>query len=406
MTALRAWPVVLEEAMLVRDRWKDSAGDGVRLVMNDASDFEAIGVYDPAAPHAARQLELLEYLVSLGATESDLVEHRDRLPGLATVLTSRGGKGLTLSEAVRRSGVRREKLLQIIRAAGFAEPGPDVRLISEQLADLAAGTAAAEAIFGEEAVLQLLRVMGAAMARLADAAISSFMVNVEPVVRDADPVGLQAARASAEAVALVPTAGALLETLLRQHIIGARRTIPGDTEDGYETQHMCVGFVDVVGSTALAQRLSTRELGAILTRFEHTAADAITSGGGRVVKLIGDEVMYVTPQQSAALSIALKLISAVSDHPKLPPVRAGLAAGGVLLRDGDVFGPVVSLAARAVKVAAAGQVVAPVALAAAVGTTGEPLGRHRLKGFDDDLELCRLRAPAPGPAERMAAAAF
>jgi hypothetical protein len=55
--ARRAWPVVLEEAMLVRDRWKDSAGDGVRLVMNDASDFEAIGVYDPAAPHAARQLE-------------------------------------------------------------------------------------------------------------------------------------------------------------------------------------------------------------------------------------------------------------------------------------------------------------------------------------------------------------
>jgi class 3 adenylate cyclase len=41
-----------------------------------------------------------------------------------------------------------------------------------------------------------------------------------------------------------------------------------------------------------------------------------------------------------------------------------VAGGEVLLRDGDVFGPVVNLAARAVEVALAGQVVAPMAVAA------------------------------------------
>ena len=46
-----------------------------------ADGFETLGVYDPAEPHAARKLELLEYLVSLGATADDLVEHRDDLPG-------------------------------------------------------------------------------------------------------------------------------------------------------------------------------------------------------------------------------------------------------------------------------------------------------------------------------------
>jgi hypothetical protein len=60
-------------------------------------------------------------------------------------------------------------------------------------------------------------------------------------------------------------------------------------------------------------------------------------------------------------------------------------------RNGDVFGPVVNLAARAVKVAAAGEVVAPVALASAAGIEAEPLGSHQLRGFDDDVELCRLR---------------
>jgi class 3 adenylate cyclase len=366
------------------------------------ADFEALGVYDSGDQHAPRKLELLRYLVSLGATADDLVQYRDDLPGLATVVASRAGEALTLSEAAQRAGLAEEKLLQIIRAAGFAEPGPDDRVISEQLAGVAASTVAAEAIFGEEAAVQLVRVMGSAMARLADAAVSAFLVNVEPGILNADPVGLDAARASAEAVALVPIAGALLETLLREHIVGARRTTRGTASElGYETRRMCVGFLDLVGSTALAQRVSTSELGAVLTEFEHAAADTITASGGRVVKLIGDEVMYVAADESAALGIALSVIAVVGELPRLPPVRGGVAAGGVLTRNGDVFGPVVNLAARAAKVAAAGEVVAPVALAAAAGIEGDPLGRQRLRGFDDDVELCRLRArtprrPAPG----------
>jgi class 3 adenylate cyclase len=383
---------------LASRRWKDSCGYGVWLVMDrvierlGVADFAALGVYDAASPHAADQLELLEYLVSLGATAEDLVEHRGDLPGVATVVVSRAGRALTLSEAVEEVGVPREKLLQIIRAAGLAKPEPDERHISEGLAGLAAGLAGAETIFGEEAVLQLVRVMGSAMARLADAAVSAFVVNVEPGVRRADPVGLGAARASAAAVALVPTAAAALETLLRQHIIGARRSNLGETgELGYETQQMCVGFVDLVGSTALAQRLSTRELLTVLTDFEHTATDAVTASGGRVVKLIGDEVMYAVADESAACSIALDLRAVLHDHPQLPPVRAGIAAGSVLIRGGDVYGPVVNLAARAAKLATAGEIIAPVAVALAAGLEAEALGRHRLRGFDDDVDLCRLR---------------
>jgi class 3 adenylate cyclase len=345
-------------------------------------------------PHAARQLELLEFLVSLGATAEDLVAYRDDLPGLATVVTLRGGRALTLSEAVQRSGVSEEKLLQISRAAGFPDPEPGDRVLGEQFADLAAGMAAGEAMFGDDAVLQLVRVMGSAMARLADALVSMFLVNVESAIRDADPVGLGIARANAEAIALMPIVNGGLDILLRQHIIAARRTILGDaTDTGYETQPMCVGFVDLVGSTALAQRLSTRELGSVLTEFEHTAADTVTSAGGRVVKLIGDEVLYSANDAAAACVIALKLAATFAAHPVVPMVRAGVAGGDVLLRDGDVFGPVVNLAARAVKVAAAGEVVAPKAVAAAAGIPAEPLGQHQLKGFDDDVELCRLVAP-------------
>ena len=359
-----------------------------------AAEFQALGVYDPGAPNAALRIELLEYLVGLGATADDLVAYRDELPGLASVVAIRGGQALTMSEAVKRSGVSEEKLLQIMRAAGFPEPGPGDRVLGEQLAGLVAGMAAAEEVFGEEAVLQLLRVMGSAMARLADAIVSAFLVNVESAVRDQDPVGLGVARANAEAIALMPVVNGGLDILLRQHILAARRTILGDAADtGYETQSMCVGFVDLVGSTALAQRLSTRELGSVLTAFEHVAADTVTAAGGRVVKLIGDEVLYTASDEVAACAIAFNLAATFTDHAIVPPVRTGVAGGAVLLRDGDVFGPVVNLAARAVKIAAAGEVVAPSAVAAAAGIQAEPMPQHQLKGFDDDVELCRLLAP-------------
>jgi class 3 adenylate cyclase len=370
------------------------AGMIVDVADMSAADFEALGVYDPEAPHAAQRLQLLEYLVSLGATADDLVAYRDGLPGLASVVAIRGGRALTLPEAVDRAGIPKEKLLQITRAAGFPEPGPQDRVVSEQFAGLAADMAAAEAVFGEDAVHQLVRVMGSAMARLADAIVSAFLVNVEPAVRGEDPAGLGVARANAEAAALVPTVNATLDILLRQHIIAARRTILGDpAQAGYETRRMCVGFVDLVGSTALAQRLSTHELGAVLTAFEHVAADSVTSTGGRVVKLIGDEVLYTTGDESSACMIALNLPATFTDHPIVPPVRAGVAGGDVLLRDGDVFGPIVNLAARAVKLAAAGEVVVPVAVARAAGIEAEPLGQHELKGFDEGVELCRLIAP-------------
>jgi class 3 adenylate cyclase len=356
----------------------------------NAEGFEALGVYDPGAPHAAQRLELLEYLVGLGATADDLVARRDELPALALVVSMRAGRALTVSEAVKRSGISEEKLLRIMRAAGFAEPGPADRVIAERVADLAAGLAAAESVFGEDAVVQLVRVMGSAMARLADAIVSAFLVNVEPAVRDEDPVGLSVARANAEATELMPTVGGALDVLLRQHIIAAQRTILGVTTDtGYESRRMCVGFVDLVGSTALTQRLSTRELGSVLTEFEEVAADHVTSAGGRVVKLIGDEVLYSAADEAVGCTIALDLARTFAAHPVLPPVRAGVAAGDVVLRDGDVFGPVVNLAARAAKVAAAGEVVAPAAVATAAGIRAEPFGQHELQGFQD-VELRRL----------------
>jgi adenylate cyclase len=355
------------------------------------AELEAIGVYDPRQPHAAQTLELLQYLIELGASVDDLEAYRDQLSGLASVLAIRGGALLTLAQAAEKSGLSEDKLLRISRAAGFPDPGREDRVFSPRFSDLVGTFAAAESVFGEDAVLQLVRVMGSTMARLADALVSAFLVNVEPGAAADDPVGLRVAHANAEAGALLPVLGPALDILLRQHLLGARRSSLGaDAQGGYETRAMCVGFVDLVGSTALGERLSTPALGAMLTDFEHIASEVVTDGGGRVVKLIGDEVLFTATDEGAACAIALELLARLRAHPSVPDARAGLASGRVMLRDGDVFGPVVNLAARAVGVARPGEVLAPADFAAAARVPARPLAPRQLKGLVEPVELSVL----------------
>jgi adenylate cyclase len=356
----------------------------------DAAALQDLGLFDPNEEHAEKRLELLQYLQGLGATADDLVAYRDRLPGLAMVVAVRGGPAIALREAAERSGLSAEKVRRLVRVAGFPDPDPSQPVFSEAFVSVAAGLGAAEALFGEEVLYQLVRVMGSAMARVADAVVSAFLVNIEPAARLEDPVGLGIARANAEAAALLPMVAPVLDVLFRQHVLAAQRTVIDDNFVGYETQRLIVGFVDLVGSTELAQRLSMRELGVVLTAFENLATDTVTARGGRVVKLIGDEIMYTAADAVSACAIALDLAEAFSNHPLVPRVRAGLAGGQVMLRDGDVFGPVVNLAARAVKVAKPGEVVAPTDLGEAAGLALESRGSHQLKGFSEQVDLQRL----------------
>lgn len=357
----------------------------------DASEFEQVGVYDADEPHAAQRLELLRYLVELGATKDDLITYRDGLPGLAAFVALRGGPGLTLDEVAVRSGLGQDKILEFVRAAGFPTPGPKDRVFTEGFASVGSGLAAAEAIFGHDAVLQLVRVMGAGMARLADAITSAFLVNVEPRARREDPVGLGVARANAETAAVFPLVAPALELLLRQHLMAARRTFHDEADvTGYEVQELCVGFMDLVGSTSLAQAASISELGRLLSEFEDLASETVIDHGGRVIKLIGDEVLFTAAEPASGCDIALQLTRSLRSHDRLPQLRTGLAAGRVMLRDGDVFGPVVNLAARAVGEAGANEVLVTASVADAVRRRVSPIGPRRLKGFDEEIELFRL----------------
>jgi adenylate cyclase len=118
-----------------------------------------------------------------------------------------------------------------------------------------------------------------------------------------------------------------------------------------------VGFADLVGFTALAQQLDDHELAHVVERFGTTAYDLIGEAGGRVVKMIGDEVMFEIDDPATAVELGLALAGAYHDDESVSEVRVGLASGPVLRRDGDLYGATVNLAHRIVAIAYAGAVV-------------------------------------------------
>lgn len=357
----------------------------------ETEELIALGVYDPDAANAEVRLELLSLVTALGATAEELITFKDTLPALAGVLAIRGGPPLTLEQVAQRSGLTPTEVRTLARTSGIPDPEPDVPIFTPGFVDFASRMAEVTDVFGEDATSQLIRVFGLAMSRIADAVISSFLVNVAPGAQRQDPVGLGVARANVEAAYLLPFVAPALDALLRQHLLIARRLTATDADIiGFETRQLVVAFVDLVGSTELGERLDMSELGATLSDFEHIATETITEGGGRVVKLIGDEIMFTAPDAFAGASIAIDLADAFDDHPTVPQVRAGLASGAVMLRDGDVFGPVVNLASRAAKVAGPAEVVTTADVAIDAGLPHESLGPHHLSGIPGDVELYRL----------------
>ena len=148
---------------------------------------------------------------------------------------------------------------------------------------------------------------------------------------------------------------------------------------------LTVGFLDLVRFTALTEDIDEEALAEVIDRFESVVHDRVTERGARIVKMIGDEVMFVSNEIDAALDIALRLVHDFAEDESVPPARAGLSYGPVLAHGGDYFGPVVNLAARIVDVARPSSVVVSPeihqSLASRAGLHWRRLPPKRLKGI-------------------------
>lgn len=267
------------------------------------------------------------------------------------------------------TGMPQVQARQFWRALGFPDVEPEEKVFTDLDVE-AVSTLRTMVELGAadvDTALQLARVIGTSMARIAEAevapAVRGMMGGAAMAARDAESGLVTSVEAADRFVRMadrsLPAMARLLEFAWRRHVQAAvRRAMLQRTRGGSGAlPDLCVGFADMVGFTMLSQQLSEDELPALVSRFEDVAHDTVTAGGGRVVKMIGDEVMFITDSACAAAHIGLGLAEAYADDELLTDVRVALAVGPVLVQDGDYYGPVVNLASRSVAVAAPGSVL-------------------------------------------------
>ncbi len=301
-----------------------------------------------------------------------------------------GPARLSLAETAWRAGVTADEVRRIWNAlglvlpdtgAGFAELDVDViRRIHEAERDFE--------ISGRTGV-SLVRAVGHTTDRLVSWQVEGLVEHMRERYR------LDDAAARLMVLDRLASVAPLLEAQLvhswRRHLAALAGRIDVELSHAHRVEDSdelpllrAVGLADVVGFTARTADLGSHALSDFVHDFEAAARDVVTERGGRVIKTIGDAVLFVAddPRKGAMVASELARTFAVGSA---SPVRVGLVWGRVLSRFGDVFGPAVSLAARLSDAAAPGTVLLDAQTAAVLRADGgmvlEPLGAREVAGI-------------------------
>ena len=304
---------------------------------------------------------------------------------------------LTRDDVSAATGIPEPAARAVWNAMGFAEVAPGERAFTRR--DIEAlqtvQRLCESGIIDQDTLLILARAMGQGLSRLAEAQVDVFRTLAEDMTIE------QATATTGYAAAdVLPQLEQLLVHVWRRQFVAATgRAFAAATQDGHPV--MTVGFVDLVDFTKSSRSWSASTLERLLERFEADTALRVTRYGGRVVKTIGDAVMYVTDDPQAAVEVALETVEAHAVDEQLPDVRAGVALGPVLVRLGDVFGQPVNLASRLTDEARARTVLVDNALATTLrGDSAldvRRLRRRSVRGYRSLTPHRLRRSGDPGP---------
>ncbi|MFI7616327.1 adenylate/guanylate cyclase domain-containing protein [Nonomuraea terrae] len=263
----------------------------------------------------------------------------------------------TRAEVATEAGVSQDLAARIWRALGFAQRADDAVAFTD--ADVAALRRVRRMLDGgldEQTVIRMARALGQTTARLAQWQAEIFVGATLPEER-----------AEGDLAALLGTAQELLPDF--QHVLvhvwraqlaaaGTRLLAMADVHDELAPTRvpLAVGFADLVSFTRRARELDEKELAELVEGFEARASDVVACHGARLVKTLGDEVLFTARTAEQAGAIALDLAETCE-------LRIGMAYGPVVPMMGDVFGTTVNLAARLTAIARPGTILVDAELA-------------------------------------------
>lgn len=369
---------------------------------------------EPALGPQTEQLNLnLHNPVQANLYRSD--ESKAAVQALEQILLG-SERGLRRREAARRGGLSLLSSRKVWRALGFPNLTDDDVWFTEQDSEAlrVLSTMVLEEKVTEEAALSLVRSIGQMTDRMV-------VWQVEALVEDmVVHGGMTDAAARRQLLHLLPDLIDAIEKLLvyswrRQMNAAVQRlamrverpdgsTATGPTdEDGASSilpLARGVGFADLVSYTSLSRQMNERTLANLVQRFEHRCAEVIAVGGGRLIKTIGDEVMFLAESPQGGAEISLALSRAIRDDPELPQARVAFVWGRVLPRLGDIYGPTVNLASRLVALTDPGSVLVDASTAAVLSGDDRfillPQATRNVRGFGDVQPVALSQGVGPG----------
>lgn len=283
---------------------------------------------------------------------------------------------LRRSDVADQAGIDTDQASRWWRALGFAEVGDDEQAFREADVNVVRelGRLVDAEVLDDDDVLRMARLMSTTFSRLVDAQLDlldQVLATVAPDLPYDDRLR-GAANVDFDVVSFLEES---MTYVWRRHLLGAignRLTV-----DRVDTEKAVV-FADLSGFSRLSRTASSDELTRVIDTFEADAFDVVSTHAGRVVKLIGDEVMFVVDDFDVAVDAALDLVTRLADAPGMPPVHCGIAYGPTITVGGDVFGLTVNLASRLTSIARPGSI--------AVDRSG---AEHLLDRHDIDVRKVR-----------------
>ncbi len=362
-------------------------------------DWDAEGLLDGLEDDRARAARgrLLDELHAQGVDVDELrrVVAEDKLV-LAPVTQALSSQArYTARDIAERANVDLAFLAASRRALGLPVPADGERVYGDKDLEAAElGTRHRDVGFADEDALEVARVLGQGMARYAEATRALVARTfIEPGLDEYE----LAHRYRAVAERLLPLAGPWLEHVFALHLQQVLRSDALTQEQRRsgkldDTQEAVIAFADLVGFTELGESVPVEELGSVAGRLSRIAGDACEPPV-RVVKLIGDAVMLVSPAPGPMLDCALRLVDMAAEDESFPPLRAGVASGQAVHRWGDWFGTPVNLASRLTTRARPSTVLVAQEVRDAVdgGYAFSDAGRKKLKGFSNPVHAYRVR---------------
>jgi adenylate cyclase len=360
-------------------------------------EFAAAGLLDGLeGPERAARVKLLQRLHEGGCTIAQLRESMasGRLELLPVERLLERRRMHTLREAERTAPFPPGFVERNHRAIGLPLPDPDEPVYDdEQVENLTTLLAMMQAGLPEDDLHLLGRILGQSSRRTAEAIVD---VLSRALAQPGDTDSDVALRMADFAEAMLPMVPRLTGAVLRLHLLDvvqeeAVAGLESDTGGVAGEREVAVAFADLAGFTALSEEIGIEELGRVAGRFE-ALVTAVAEPPVRLVKVLGDGAMLVSPDPDALVSAMLALVDAAEG---LPPVRAGVAYGPALHSVGDWLGHTVNVAARLCAAAPPRAVIAtPQVREAGDGTIAwEDAGTFALRGISEPVAALRARRP-------------